>query len=1162
VRGKAPMAAAHFYNSIAMLFNYKNLSVKVQSLLCCFVFLVSAAFNTAAQTPIAPTTWTGSPASAAGPSAFTTLPATTTPGAAVVYISQWNRSAVNFNAAAACYNSRDWEVGGSLASAQANSKFIFFTVTNNATTELQITRLYIMSQVSATGPQKVQVQYTLGSVTADFGPPIVTIHTASPENWNLVDNVCVGPGQTITFKLYGWGGTNIAGTLRINDGTAIGAGFATPVTATATNTSPICSGTTLDFGGVVSGGIPGYTYSWSGPGGFSSTLLSPSIPAAPVGAAGVYTLTVTDMLGCTTATTPVTTTVTVNTAPAAITGTLEVCPGLTTSLSSTSMGGTWSSGDIAIATVNASTGVVTGIATGTAAITYMLSSSCETSAIVTVNAPAPAIAGTLAMCQGTTTTLTNVAAGTWSSSDLTVATINASGVVAGITPGTATITFTVPSGCISTATVTVNSIPAAITGPVGVCLNATATLSNATAGGTWISSNTAVATIGNATGTVGGISLGTATITYRITATGCFITRVQTVNPLPAAIAGPSTVCPGLTINLTSAPGGGNWTSSDITRATAAAGTGIVTGVAAGTANITYTLTTGCIATREITINPAPPAIITPIGDTVFCPGGFVALTANTGAGLSYQWISGATPIPGATSATYVATATGSYIVRVTNGIGCPWSSSPMSVLVNTVAATITVPGGTLTDCAATPVVLNAVTAPGLTYQWILDGTAIPGATATTHAAGITGNYTLLVTNTTGCTDISSPLFVTIHPSPSATVSASGPLTFCTGSNVVIVADSGPGYTYQWFNGAAPIPGATSLSYMATASGNYHVFITNGYGCNMTSTNSNVVVKPIPNVAITPGGPKVFCAGGGVFLDAAPGAGYAYQWYKNGAPIAGATNMTYYANTTGGYRVKVTDVPGGCADMTHADTVVTLVNTPTILTLTPATFCWGGSALLSTTASTLGYLLGYQWFFNGTPIPGATTNTYSAGTTGNYSCKVTVPGGCVTTTLPATVTEKPLPDPIITFNGTTLKTASFYTTYQWYKNLVPISGATAFSTVHLGPGNYKVRVTDTNSCQAFSSTYVLNGVSNPTSISFTATDNIRIYPNPVQHVLNIECPEHTTAVLTAIDGRKIIEKSDAKSLDISSLSDGIYILTLFDENSNPLRIERIIKAKN
>ena len=82
------------------------------------------------------------------------------------------------------------------------------------------------------------------------------------------------------------------------------------------------------------------------------------------------TYTVTGTGGCPNAT--ATRTVTVTAAPVAgtLSGTQNVCVGLTTTFSSTQTGGTWSSSNTAIATINSSTGVITGVAAGTATMTY------------------------------------------------------------------------------------------------------------------------------------------------------------------------------------------------------------------------------------------------------------------------------------------------------------------------------------------------------------------------------------------------------------------------------------------------------------------------------------------------------------------------------------------------------------------------------------------------------------------------------------------------------------------------------------------------------------------------------------------------------------------------------------------------------------------------
>lgn len=195
--------------------------------------------------------------------------------------------------------------------------------------------------------------------------------------------------------------------------------------------------------------------------------------------------------------------------------------------------------------------------------------------------------------------------GNWSSSDSTIASVKPkTGVVTGVSAGTAYITYSINGAVVSVTTVTVNPFPA-ITGALLICgIGGTTTLSHTMAGGQWSSSSVTVATIGT-TGIVTGVSLGTTTISYRmLTAGGCSATAIVTVAPVPPAIAGPNSVCAASTVTLTNAMVGGSWTSSDIGVATVVPGSGVVTGIASGTCNISYTSAPGCKVFKAVAVNP------------------------------------------------------------------------------------------------------------------------------------------------------------------------------------------------------------------------------------------------------------------------------------------------------------------------------------------------------------------------------------------------------------------------------------------------------------------------------------------------------------------------------------------------------------------------------
>jgi len=1005
--------------------------------------------------------------------------------------------------------------------------------------------------------------------TGCFRTAIATVNP-TPTPISGLGSVCIGMTITLTSSAGGTWQSSTPGVGTVGAGTGIVGGITSgttiisysystgcrrtttvtvaPLPPAITGSTTVCTGRTTDLDNTSLGGT------WSSSVVAVGTVNSGNGIVAGL-TVGTTTIVYTIGTGCSASIV-----VSVIASPPANTGIPVVCVGDVTVLSNTTAGGTWLSSASGTASVDAS-GNVTGNAGGTCTITYTAPNGCFTTTTLTVNSLPGVIGGTLTVCANSNTTLTSSpGGGTWSSSTGAVGTISlGGGVLTGISAGTTTITYT-RLGCIRTAIATVNPQPTAFTPTTNaLCVGTTLTLNSTPAGGTWSSSNTTDAPIGASSGVITGNNAAVVTITYLHPTNGCTRTRSVTVNPLPGTIGGPSTLCPATTITCTTTSTGGTWSSSTPATGTIVAGTGVLTGIATGVTTITYTLPTGCIRTTQVTVSVAPVAILTPIGDTIMCPGDFVTLTSTTTAGVTYSWYKGGVLIAGATAPTYTTSVSGSYQIRVSATAGCSTLSSPMTVSVVPATATITLPGGSSVTCAGTPVTLNANTGTGLTYQWELGGIPIPGATASTYGATTAGNYTVRVTNSAGCWAISTPVAITVSPAPSPVVVASGPLTFCNGSSVTFSAGTGTGYTYQWYNSAGAIPGATLASYAATVSESYHVVITSTTGCSTTTAPSVVAVNPLPNVAITPGGPKVFCSGGVVSLSAAPG--FTYQWYRDGVALTGSTAVVYAASIGGGYRVRVTNALTGCTDMTHADTVVSVVGAVAVLPLTPAKFCWGGSALLATSVSSLGAAVNYQWSYNSVVIPGATNATYNATVAGNYSCSIAVPSSCTVASSTVAVTQVPLPDPPITYTGTSLKTGNYYVTYQWYKNLAMIPGATSNSTPSTGPGNYKVGVTDTNGCQSISAVYVLTNGGGTTGVANVNSSDIRIFPNPAFETVFIESSVNVRAVITTVDGKTMINQENAKEISLKGLADGLYIITLFDENGRQVTVQKLIKQQ-
>src|SRR5205814_514475 len=139
--------------------------------------------------------------------------------------------------------------------------------------------------------------------------------------------------------------------------------------------------------------------------------------------------------------------------------------------------------------------------------------------------------------------------------------------------------------------------------------------------------------------------------------------------------------------------------------------------------------------------------------------------------------------------------------------------------------------------------------------------------------------------------------------------------------------------------------------------------------------------------------------GGSVTLTSSSATGN--QWYLNGNPIGGETNEQYVATASGDYTVTAN------GSNPSAATTVTVNPIPPKPTITPggqATLCDNGSVALTSSSAS-----GNQWYLNGSPIGGATSQQYNATTAGDYTVIVTQSGCASPASDSTTVTANSTP---------------------------------------------------------------------------------------------------------------------------------------------------------
>ena len=746
-----------------------------------------------------------------------------------------------------------------------------------------------------------------------------------------------------------------------------------------------------------------------------------------------------------------TATVSVNPSPAAISGIANVCIGAATSLTDVTGSGVWSSSDNTLATVG-STGIVNGIANGVPVITYTLPSGCSIQLPVTVNPLPLAISGVSNICLATSASFTDASAGgSWSSSNATVATVGSStGLVSGIAAGNSIISYTLPTGCTVISPLTINSLPAAIAGTTLFCTGYTTLLTDATGGGSWSSSNSAVASIGSGSGVVNSVTSGAATISYTLSG-GCNITLPITVNTSPVSISGVSNVCVGSSISLVDLSGGGSWSSSNTSQATIGSA-GVVSALSAGTPVIGYALSSGCSASLVVTVS-ALPSVYTVAGGGFYCAGsaGPHILLSGSDAGASYQLYFGSaavgTAILGSGSAIDFGaqTVTGSYTVIATNSTGLCTSSmsGSVSVSINPVPAVFAITGGGSFCTGGSGVHIGLSSSfSGISYQLYNFSTPV-GSAVTGSGTSIdfgletaTGQYNVIATNTTtGCTSsMTGPVAITVNPLPTSYV-VSGGGSYCIGGTGVHVFlnNSTIGVNYQLYNSTtaigSPVSGTSGLLDfgLQTALGAYTVVGTNlTTGCVANMSGSVTVTTNALPVTFSMTGGGGYCSGSTGSSVGLSGSisGTTYQLYLAGSPVGSVLSgsgsaLNFGLQTAGGsYTVIATNTATGCANSMTGVSTVSINGLPSAYTVIGGgAYCSGGTGVsigLNGSESGVNYRLSSGGSFVGSSVSG-TGASISFGSTfttaGSYTVVATnsITGCTGNMTGSAFVSINPLP---------------------------------------------------------------------------------------------------------------------------------------------------------
>jgi gliding motility-associated-like protein len=634
--------------------------------------------------------------------------------------------------------------------------------------------------------------------------------------------------------------------------------------------------------------------------------------------------------------------------------------------------------------------------------------------------------------------------------------------------------------------------------------------------------------------TINGLAPGNYTVTVT-DASGCVSTNSVTItNPTPvtATQAHTNPLCFGQTTSATitasgSSPGYNvSWTGTTSgnpagTEIAASGGTYNMTGLGAGTYNVTVTSANGCTGTVTVTVTTPTALTASNVPTHVTCAGltnGAAAITASGGtAPYNVSWTGASSGNPGGTEiaasgGTYNITGltNGAYTVTITDANGC------------TTTTAVTINPGVTIDANITPVAAQCLSGNSFSfsgspstissgtitsYNWNFGAGASPATGTGVNPGAVTypaaGTYTVTLTASNGvCTNVQT-MTITVNANP--TVSGTPSNVLCNGGSTgsIAVTSSGgtPGYNISWTGTTTGNPAGTEIAasggtYNMTSlpAGSYTITSTSANGC----TASTVVNITQPTVLSTSDvETNVLCNGGttgnGAITATGGTAPYNVSWTgtttgnPGGTEIAasgGTYNMTNLG--AGTYNVTVTDA-NGCTATTTVNitqpTLTTASNTPTNALCSGGT----GSAVITASGGTAGYNVSWTGTTSGNPAgteiaASGGTYTMTALPVGSYTVTVTNANGCTATTTfninaasALTVSDV---ETNVTCNGGTngsgVVTASGGTpgyNVSWTGTTtgnpagteIAVSGG-SYTMTSLGAGTYNVTVTDASGC--------------------------------------------------------------------------------------------------
>ena len=412
-------------------------------------------------------------------------------------------------------------------------------------------------------------------------------------------------------------------------------------------------------------------------------------------------------------------------------------------------------------------------------------------------------------------------------------------------------------------------------------------------------------------------------------------------------------------------------------------------------------------------------------------------------------------------------------------------------------------------------------------------GGGLFGAAGQIPGAGGGGGLFDGITQGTGGDGANGQIRITYNQTPAApTISASGPISFCSGASVILTSSAAP--TYLWSNGA------TTQSINVNTGGSYTVSITD-LGCTVASAPLNVTVNPIPSAPLIDSFSQPNCNQlGTVYFSGLPAGNWTITESLNGGFVNGTGTTGIFPNLDQGTYAFTVTSDSGCNSIPSLP--VTLnppVQGPVLEISFDNIYCFGDSTGFITVTIAGGTdPVSFVW------SNGATTLNQFDLAAGTYSITATDAIGCsITSTIEITQPASPLSvtlsgnnvlcfgDPGYAFALATGGTPGYF--YNWS------NGEQTAALNNLSGGVYTVTVSDGFACEEVASITITEPTA-PLLLSLNSQTNIICFGQQGS----------ATVSATGGTGSYIYDWSDGQSVPTATgLSAGVYIVSVTDDNN-------------